>query len=202
MNKEFYDKLDEMFPDPKCELNYSNSYELLIATMLSAQSLDKRVNQVTETLFKYSLEELASLELEQIESIIKPVGTYTKKAVYTKEIARSVLENYQGEVPNNREYIESLPGVGRKTANVMLSHIFNEPAIAVDTHVLRTTTILGITSSDNPVEVENILIEKIPENKLNRVGSQLVLFGRYICKAKKPDCVNCLFNDKCKHKKN
>ncbi len=199
MIKNFYEKLDIMIPSPKCELNYSKDYELLIATMLSAQTTDKRVNVVTKDLFKYNLEELSRMELKDIENIIKSVGTHKRKAYYVKEIAKRLISDHDGKVLKNRDYLESLPGVGRKTVNVVFSHLFNEPVIAVDTHVLRTSKILGLVKTNkDPNYVEKILNKKISLEKRNRVGLQLVLFGRYICKAKKPECSECLFYNECK----
>lgn len=192
------EKLDLLVPNPVCELNYTKDYELLMAVMLSAQSTDKRVNEVTKTLFKYSLEELASMDLEKIESIIKSVGTYHRKALYLKEIAFKLLNECNGLVPRNREYIESLPGIGHKTCNVFLSEFYDEPAIAVDTHILRVCKRLGITKKEDDVIItENKLMKIIPRDKWSRTHLQLVLFGRYTCKALKPECNKCLFQDIC-----
>ena len=200
-NKELCNKLNIMIPNPKCELNYSKDYELLIAVMLSAQCTDKRVNIVTEELFKkYSLEDIASLDIVVIEKQIKSLGSYTKKAYYMKAIAQSLLLNYQGKVPNDRKYLESLPGVGRKTCNVVLAELYNEPTMAVDTHVERVSKRLGLVSPDDNVAIiERKLMEQFDENDLNRVNHQLVLFGRYICTAKKPNCKKCIIN--CPYKK-
>ena len=200
---EIIEKLDKLIPNPKCELNYNKDYELLIATVLSAQSTDKRVNMVTDKLFsKYNLEDLKELDIKIIEDTIRPVGTYQRKSQYIKEIAKRLIDDYNGIVPNNRDYLESLPGVGRKTTNVVISNLFNEPAIAVDTHVERVSKRLGIAKvNDNLLNVEKKLMKKFPKEKWNRLHHQLVLFGRYHCKSIKPDCVNCPFNDKCKLKK-
>ena len=198
MNKEFYDKLDIMIPNPVCELNYNKDYELLIAVMLSAQTTDKRVNIVTKKLFIYSLEDMKDLDIEIIMNIIKSLGTYQKKAKFVKDIAKRLIEDNDGIVPNDREYLESLPGVGRKTTNVVLANLFDVPSFAVDTHVLRTSKILKLTKNDIPIKVEFDIMKKIPKYKWNKVNSQLVLFGRYICKSKKPSCEMCLFSDKCK----
>jgi len=201
----FNDKLDLMFPDARCELNYNKDYELLIATVLSAQCTDKRVNEVTNVLFsKYSLEGLKNASNKEIESIIRSCGSYTKKAAYIKEIARSLLDNYDGVVPNNREYLESLPGVGRKTTNVVLSNLFNEAAIAVDTHVERVSKRLKIArKNDDVLTVEKKLMKMIPKEYWSKSHHQMVLFGRYICKARGPLCNECAFyNDcNCKDKK-
>ena len=199
-SKYIIEKLDELFPNPKCELDYNKDYELLIATLLSAQCTDKRVNEVTKVLFsKYDINSLANASLDDIERIIYPVGTHKKKASFIINVAKSLVNNYEGIVPNNREYLESLPGVGRKTCNVVLSNLFNEPAIAVDTHVARVSNRLGISKSNNVEKIELDLMHEFPKEKWSRLHHQLVLFGRYICKAKNPDCYNCPFN--CKYKK-
>jgi len=199
---EIIEKLDKLIPNPKCELNYNKDYELLIATVLSAQSTDKRVNMVTDKLFsKYNLEDLKELDIKIIEDTIRPVGTYQRKSQYIKEIAKRLIDDYNGIVPNNRDYLESLPGVGRKTTNVVISNLFNEPAIAVDTHVERVSKRLGIAKvNDNVLNVEKKLMKKFPKEKWNRLHHQLVLFGRYHCKALKPICENCKLKGICKKK--
>lgn len=197
--------LDELIPDARCELNYTKDYELLMAVMLSAQTTDKRVNMVTKELFsKYpSLEDIKNADLKELESIIRPIGTYTKKAKNLKEIATKLLEEKNGIVPNDRIFLESLSGVGRKTTNVVLANLFNEPFIAVDTHVSRVSKRLGLAKeTDDPLKIEMKLNKKFPKNKLNRLHHQLVLFGRYYCKAQKPLCETCKLNDICKYKKN
>lgn len=201
-SKEIIEKLDKLIPDPKCELNYNKDYELLIATVLSAQSTDKRVNMVTEKLFKYNLEELKNLRIDKLHDIIRPVGTFQRKSFYIKEIATKLLKDCNGIVPNDRDYLESLPGVGRKTTNVVISNLFNEPAIAVDTHVERVSKRLDLADmNDDVIIVEQKLMKIFPKEKWSRLHLQLVLFGRYTCKSIKPDCINCPFNNKCKHKK-
>lgn len=202
-NKEIIKELDKLIPNPQCELNYNKDYELLIATVLSAQSTDKRVNEVTKNLFnKRNLNDIANLDIKEIEKIIKPVGTYTRKALYVKELANKLLNDYDGIVPNNREYLESLPGVGRKTTNVVLSNLFNEPAFAVDTHVARVSKRLEIAKeNDDVLIIENKLMKYFPKNKWSRLHHQFVLFGRYTCKSIKPNCIECPFNKKCHFKK-
>jgi len=201
-SKELIEKLDILIPNPKCELNYNKDYELLIATVLSAQSTDKRVNMVTSKLFKYNLEEIKNLSMNELHDIIRPVGTFQRKSYYIKEIANRLLNDYNGVVPNDRNYLESLPGVGRKTTNVVISNLFNEPAIAVDTHVERVSKRLGFANiNDDVIIVEEKLMKKFPKDKWSRLHHQLVLFGRYTCKSLKPDCINCPFNSKCKLKK-
>ena len=200
-NSDLCEKLNVMIENPKCELNYTKDYELLIAVMLSAQCTDKRVNLVTKDLFsKYNLKDLAEIDLKVLEGILKPLGSYTKKAIYTKNIAISLLRDYNGYVPNDREYLESLPGVGRKTCNVVLSELFDVPTIAVDTHVERVSKRLGLVDvKDDVSNIEKKLMEFFDEKDYNRVNHQMVLFGRYICTAKNPKCENCIIN--CKYKK-
>ena len=157
--------LDELFPNPKCELNYNKDYELLIAICLSAQTTDKRVNKVTSVLFsKYkSLRSLANADITGIESIIRELGSYRKKSIYVKEIAIKLLKDNIKVIPNDREYLESFPGVGRKTVNVFLGMIYNEPTIAVDTHVERVSKRLKLAKDKaNVLEVEHSLQKKIP----------------------------------------
>ena len=200
-SKYIIDNLDKLIPNPKCELDYTKDYELLMATVLSAQSTDKRVNMVTKELFKYNLNELANIDIKIIEDIIRPVGTFKRKALYIKEIANKLINECNGVVPNNRDYLENLKGVGRKTTNVVLSNLFNEPAIAVDTHVFRVSKRLGIANSvDDIMTVEEKLMKFFPKNKWNRLHHQLVLFGRYTCKSQNPNCQNCPFKPTCKVK--
>lgn len=202
-SKEIIDYLDKLIPEPKCELNYIKDYELLLAVMLSAQTTDKRVNMVTDILFgKYpSLNDLINAPLEDIMEIIKPIGTYHKKAKNIKNIAFRLLNEQNGKVPNDRLFLESLDGVGRKTANVVLSTLYGEPYIAVDTHVSRVSKRLGIVSkNDDVVKIEKKLEKKIPRDRWSKSHHQLVLFGRYYCKAMKPECNNCKIKDICKYK--
>lgn len=193
------DYFDQILPDAKCELNYNKDYELLIAVMLSAQTTDKRVNEVTKTLFsKYpSLEKLKDADIDDIRKIVYPLGTYTKKSQNIKDIASSLYEI--GYVPNDREFLEKLSGVGRKTANVVLSNLYNVPCIAVDTHVSRVSKRLGLAKeNDDVLAIEKKLTKIISKEKLNKAHHQFVLFGRYYCKAKQPECCNCKLKDICK----
>lgn len=194
--------LEKLYPDASCELNYSKDYELLLAVMLSAQTTDVRVNKVTAILFdKYpKLENLANADIEDVMSIIKPIGTYRKKSQNIINISKSLLENYNGIVPNNREYLESLPGVGRKTTNVVLSIIYNESVLAVDTHVKRVSIRLGLAREiDDVFTIEKKLTKLFPKNKINKLHHQLIFFGRYHCKARNPNCDKCKLVDKCKY---
>lgn len=202
MKNEIINYLDEIIPNPKCELNYNKDYELLIATMLSAQTTDKRVNSVTNVLFKKypTLEALRDANIEDIKKIIKPIGTYNKKALNIKSIANDLI--LHGGITNDRKFLESLDGVGRKTANVVLSNIYNEQLIAVDTHVSRVSKRLGIArKNDDVLTIEKKLNKFFKGNDLSRLHHQLVLFGRYYCKALNPNCENCKLKNICKKDK-
>lgn len=197
--------LDKLFPNPKCELIYHNDYELLIAIVLSAQTTDKRVNMVTPILFtKYpTLEKLSEAPIDSLEEILKPIGSFRKKAIYVKDIAYNLTTKYQGIVPTEREKLEKLKGVGRKTINVFLSEYYNYPAIAVDTHVERISKRLRIASKKATVlEVEEKLQKFFPKNEWAKRHLQLVLFGRYYCKAVKPDCSSCPLKELCRDFRN
>lgn len=191
--------LDYLYKDPKCELEYKKDYELLIAVMLSAQTTDKGVNKVSRVLFdKYpSLESLKSAPFQDIKEIIRPIGNYNKKALNIKEIVNSLLNNFNGIVPSNREDLESMKGVGRKTASVVLGELFDIPSFPVDTHVIRVSNRLNLVNSDNPIIIEEKLKKIFLENKWNKLHKQLVLFGRYHCKALKPECSNCKLRNIC-----
>lgn len=192
--------LDSLYPNPRCELNYQKDYELLIAVMLSAQTTDKRVNMVTSVLFsRYpTLEDLAQATKEDVVEIIRPIGTYDRKAKNVIEIAKSLLEDQKGVVPNDRAYLESLSGVGHKTANVVLSNLYGENCVAVDTHVSRVSKRLGLAKpKDDVLVIEKKLTRKFKGYSLGRLHHQLVLFGRYHCKAKNPACEHCKLADFC-----
>ena len=202
MINKILDYLDELYPNPKCELEYTKDYELLLAIVMSAQTTDKRVNMVNKVLFKkyQSVKELSEASLEDIEKIIKPIGTYKKKAVFIKEIATKLINDNIKVIPNDREYLSSFPGVGRKTINVFLSVIYNEPLVAVDTHVNRVSKRLKLAKDgDDVLEVEKKLMKKIPKDKWNKVHHQLVFFGRYKCKSISPLCTDCKLKDICKY---
>lgn len=197
--------LDSLYPNPKCELNYTTDYELLIAVMLSAQTTDKSVNLVTKVLFeKYqTLEALKDAKLEDIIDIIRPIGTYNRKAVYLLEIANILWNQYDGKVPHDRKALENMPGIGRKVANVVLSEWFKEPCIAVDTHVDRVSKRLGLAkSSDSVLEVEKKLQKVYSKENWSKRHLQMVLFGRYQCKSQRPFCENCKLKSICYNKCN
>jgi len=196
--------LEELFPNPKCEINYSKDYELLISVMLSAQTTDKRVNEVTKDLWnKYpTLEALKEADIEDLKTILRPLGNFNKKAVYTKGIATMIVDNYNGIMPRNRNKLEILPGVGRKTVNVVFSELNIEPQIAVDTHVERVSKRLKLAKeNENVLEVEKHLRRIFKRVNWNKRHLQLVLFGRYYCKAISPMCESCRLKDICNHYK-
>ena len=193
--------LDELYPNAKCELEFSKDYELLLATVLSAQTTDRRVNLVTKVLFsKYpSIKELSEAPIKDIENIIREIGTFRKKSIYIHEITKKLVDDGYDYVPNDRKYIESLPGVGHKTANVFLSNIYDEPAIAVDTHVSRVSKRLGFAKEKDDVnKIEKKLMKIVPKDRWSKTHHQLVLFGRYKCKAINPDCNECKIKEYCK----
>ena len=193
MTEKIVNYLDELFPNPKCELNYNKDYELLIAVMLSAQTTDKRVNEVTSVLFKKypTIESLARASQKEIIDIIRPIGTFNVKSKNVLAIAQALVKDTNGIVPNDRKYIESLSGVGHKTANVVLSNLYDEDCVAVDTHVSRVSIRLGIAKkNDDVIEIEKKITKKFKGYSLKRLHHQLVLFGRYHCKAKSPNCEN------------
>ena len=200
MNRELIvSYLDSLFEDPKCELNYTKDYELVLSVMLSAQTTDKGVNRVTSKLYKEydTLEKLNTLSIKEIEDYIRSIGFYRVKSVNFKKIVEKLLEI--GYVPNDRKFLESLPGVGRKTASVVLAHLFNEPSFAVDTHVFRVSKRLGITKEKDDVLVtEKKLKNYFNKEEWNRVNSQFVLFGRYYCTSQNPKCENCKLKSICK----
>lgn len=202
MNNEIiFSYLDEIIPDPKCELLYNKDYELLIAVMLSAQTTDKRVNKVTRVLFeKYpDLAHLKNADVKDIEKIVRELGSYHKKSQAVIYLARILDDEYNGVVPCNRTSLESMPMVGRKTTNVVLSILFNIPNIAVDTHVERVSKRLGLAKdSDTVLEVEKKLKRKIKREDWSKTHHQMVLFGRYYCKAVAPKCNECKLKNICK----
>lgn len=202
MNRELIiNELNRRFNDPKCELEYNKDYELLLSVMLSAQTTDKSVNLSTKELYsKYdTLDKLDTLSVDEISSYISKIGFYNVKSRNFKKIV-SILKDI-GYVPCDRDFLESLPGVGRKTASVVLGQLYDIPSFAVDTHVHRLAYRFGITSdSDDVIKAEEKLKKYFDESEYNRVNSQMVLFGRYICTSKKPKCELCNLKNICKEK--
>lgn len=202
-NKEICELLDSLYPNPKCPLNYNKDYELLIATVLSAQTTDIQVNNVTKELFnKRTIFDIKDMDISDISKIIKSCGNNNKKSKFIKEIANLLIKDHNGIVPNDRVYLESLPGVGRKTANVVLATIFNEPAFAVDTHINRVAKIFGIAEENDDIKtVEEKLCAYFERKDWSKRHLQMLYFGRYICKSQKPVCSVCKYSNKCKKKK-
>jgi endonuclease III len=195
--------LDAMFPNAHVELNYHNHFELLIAVVLSAQTTDISVNKVTDQLFKRypTPEKLATANLSDVEAIIKTIGLYKNKTKNIINLSKDLVDLHNSTVPNNREDLEKLPGVGRKTANVVLSNAFNIPAFAVDTHVLRVSKRLGIAKEiDNERQTEEKLMKKFDQASWTKLHHQLIFFGRYHCLARNPKCANCMLYDICTYK--
>ncbi len=192
--------VDKLYDNPKCELNFSSNYELLVAVILSAQCTDKRVNQVTSELFKeYNTpEKMISLSQEELEIKIRSCGFFHNKAKHILDASRDIVENHGGEVPSDKDKLKSLAGVGEKTANVVLSLAFGIPAIAVDTHVFRVSNRLGLADSKDVFKTQKQLEKVLPKEKWSKFHYALVLHGRYVCKSQRPNCEECKLNQYCK----
>lgn len=196
----FFDALSQHIINPQTELLYTNAYTLLIAVVLSAQATDKGVNKVTRSLFQkvHSPEEMIEFTQEQLEYSINSIGLYKTKARNILLLSKMLIEKYASTVPDTREALESLPGVGRKTANVILNTVFKQPTIAVDTHIFRVANRTGLACGKTPLEVEKKLMTKVPEKHVYNAHHLLILHGRYICKAQKPKCLECPVSSFCK----
>ena len=192
--EKIFSLLEKDYPDAHCELNYSTTFELLVAVILSAQCTDKRVNRITPALFaKYSApEDFASVPQEELEKLIYSCGFYHNKAKNIIAAAKAIVKDYGGKVPDTFDGLLSLPGVGRKTANV----------VAVDTHVFRTARRLNLSQGKTPFEVEKDLMKAVPEGMRNRAHHLLIFHGRYRCKSRRPDCADCLLTEYCNYFKN
>jgi len=198
------DTIGTMFPDAHCELNHDNAFELTIAVLLSAQCSDQMVNKVTADLFqKYnSPEDYLAVPLEELEQDIRRIGLYRNKAKHIHNLCRILIDQYGGEIPSEHDQLVKLPGVGRKTANVVVSTAFNVPAIAVDTHVERVSKRLGFAGWDDSVlEVEKKLMKRVPRDEWSLTHHRLIFFGRYHCKAQNPQCQVCPLLDVCREGK-
>ncbi|MEI9898792.1 MAG: endonuclease III [Hyphomicrobium sp.] len=198
--------INEMFlrfqaadPEPKSELEYVNPFTLLVAVVLSAQATDAGVNKATRALFKIAdtPEKMVKLGEEQVREFVKTIGLYRNKARNVIELSRQLVANHGGDVPRDRAALEALPGVGRKTANVVLNVAFGEPTMAVDTHVFRVANRTGLSSGRTPLEVEEDLLRAIPAEFAMHAHHWLILHGRYVCKARRPECPRCLIRDLC-----
>lgn len=195
--------LAEAHPDARPELNFTNPFELLIATMLSAQCTDRQVNKCTPALFRDhpNAESISRMTPEEIALYIKPCGFYNTKGKNIIAACRELVEKYGGEVPYDREALEALPGVGRKTANVVLSNAFGVPAIAVDTHVFRVSNRLGLAEAKTVEETEKQLMQAIPKQLWSMMHHYIIFHGRRVCSAKKPNCAECTLKDLCRYYK-
>ncbi|MBZ4643031.1 MAG: nth [Deferribacteraceae bacterium] len=189
----FLEVLDRKYPDATCSLRYNSAFELLVATILSAQCTDERVNKVTKVLFERykTVQDFANIDIDELRNIIKPTGFYNNKAANIKNIALTLLNEYDGRIPENIDELTKLPGVGRKTANVILGNCFTPQGIVVDTHVKRVCRRIGLTKNETPEKIEQDLLKLIPKDKWNRFSHQTILFGRNICTARKPKCEIC-----------
>nr|WP_279401539.1 endonuclease III [Piscibacillus salipiscarius] len=199
--RQVLDTLEEMFPNAECELTHSNEFELLVAVVLSAQATDALVNKVTPGLFaKYKApEDYLAVSLEELQHDIKRIGLYRNKAKNIRKLSADLIEKHDGHVPSNYTDLVNLAGVGRKTANVVMSVAFGEPAIAVDTHVERVSKRLGICRwKDSVLEVEKTLMRKVPKEEWSDTHHRMIFFGRYHCKAKNPNCPECPLLEICR----
>ena len=188
-------------PEPKGELEYVNAFTLLVAVVLSAQATDAGVNKATRKLFELapSPSAMVALGQERIEELVKTIGLYRTKAKNVFALSQLLIERHNGEVPDRREALEALPGVGRKTANVVLNIFFKQPTIAVDTHLFRVGNRTGLAPGDNPLAVEQTLLKTVPEHYLLHAHHWLILHGRYVCKARKPECWRCVIAEWCRY---
>lgn len=195
--------LKKEYPEAICSLNASNDFELLVATRLSAQCTDARVNIITPALFeKYkTLEDYANAKIEDVEEIVRPCGFFRTKARDIIGMAREILERFDGKVPDNIEDLTSLPGVGRKTANLICGDVYGKPAVVADTHLIRISNLLGLVSTKDPLKVELELKKLLPPEESNDFCHRCVLHGRAVCIARRPDCANCCMQDFCKSAK-
>ena len=199
---EFFRRLKIKAPNPTTELVYKSNFELLVAVVLSAQATDVSVNKATSKLYKSANTPEAIIRLNELglKSFIKTIGLYNSKAKNIVALSKILIEKYEGEVPSERKALESLPGVGRKTANVILNTLFGELTIAVDTHIFRVSNRTGLAKGNPPVEVELKLMRRVPKEYLKNAHHWLILHGRYICKARTPNCSECIVQDLCYYK--
>ena len=198
---EAFTRWKEQNPVPRSELEYVNPFTLLVAVVLSAQATDKSVNKATEPLFKVvdTPEKMLELGEEGLISYIKSIGLYRSKANHVMGLCTKLIDDFGGEVPRTREELMTLPGVGRKTANVVLNVVFHEPTMPVDTHLLRVVPNIGLGTGDTPETVEKSLLERIPPEFLHDAHHWILLHGRYTCTARNPKCRECIISDLCKH---
>lgn len=196
-----FERFKKQNPEPKSELQYKNAYTLLVAVVLSAQATDKSVNKATEPLFKKidTPQKMIKLGEESLIEYIKSIGLYRNKAKNIIALSQMLVDDFNGEVPDNRDDLVKLPGVGRKTANVVLNVVFGKPTMPVDTHLLRICPKIGLAEGNTPETVEASLVERIPKRYMTHAHHWLILHGRYVCTARSPKCDECIINDICKH---
>jgi endonuclease-3 len=199
---EIFRRFSEADPHPTSELEYTNSYTLLVAVVLSAQATDVGVNKATGPLFAVAdtPEKIVALGEDQVRDFIKSIGLFRNKAKNVVALSKALLAEHHGQVPRSREALEALPGVGRKTANVVLNVAFAEPTMAVDTHIFRVSNRTRLAPGKTPLEVEEILVRVIPDSYRLHAHHWLILHGRYVCKARRPECERCMIVDLCKYK--
>jgi endonuclease-3 len=196
-----FERFKKQNPDPESELVWKNAYTLLVSVVLSAQTTDKSVNKATEPLYKIAdtPEKMLNLGEKKLEEYIRSIGLFRTKAAHVIELSRMLVSDFNGQVPRTREELMKLPGVGRKTANVVLNVVFHEPTMPVDTHLLRICPKIGLAEGSTPLEVEESLVSRIPAEYMLHAHHWLILHGRYTCTARNPKCSTCLINDICKH---
>ncbi len=199
--KEIFERFKKENPNPTSELKWTNSFTLLVSVVLSAQATDKSVNKATESLYKIAdtPQKILSLGEDNLISYIKSIGLYKSKAKHIIELSKMLISEFDSKIPDNLEDLIKLPGVGRKTANVVLNVLFNKPTMPVDTHLLRISPKIGLAQGSTPLEIEKSLCARIPQEYMNHAHHWLILHGRYICTARNPHCANCIINDICKH---
>ena len=199
--KEIFERFKKENPNPTSELKWTNSFTLLVSVVLSAQATDKSVNKATESLYKIAdtPQKILSLGEDNLISYIKSIGLYKSKAKHIIALSKMLISEFDSKIPDNLEDLIKLPGVGRKTANVVLNVLFNKPTMPVDTHLLRISPKIGLAQGSTPLEIEKSLCARIPQEYMNHAHHWLILHGRYVCTARNPHCENCLINDICKH---
>lgn len=199
--EEVFERFKKENPNPTSELKWTNSFTLLVSVVLSAQATDKSVNKATESLYKIAdtPQKILSLGEDNLISYIKSIGLYKSKAKHIIELSKMLISEFDSKIPDNLEDLIKLPGVGRKTANVVLNVLFNKPTMPVDTHLLRISPKIGLAQGSTPLEIEKSLCARIPQEYMNHAHHWLILHGRYVCTARNPHCENCIINDICKH---
>ena len=199
--KEVFERFKKANPNPTSELKWTNPFTLLVSVVLSAQATDKSVNKATEALYKIAdtPQKILSLGEDNLISYIKSIGLYKSKAKHIIELSKMLINEFDSKIPDNLDDLIKLPGVGRKTANVVLNVLFNKPTMPVDTHLLRISPKIGLAEGIAPIQIEKSLCARIPQEYMNHAHHWLILHGRYVCTARNPHCEDCIINDICKH---